>query len=465
MEEEEIVGRKRVRKRRHMDSSADEKSSINKPKRSKILDSGQKTSASPEMEREDENVIAQSEGLKNKRHLESSDDKSSIKKPKRKGKKRKRPDSGRKMPEMDQMDKDVLVQSKGPKNRRISLDCSEEVKTPIIKTISQKKDDPGGSGCSGVRPSSSSTSSHSIKERLLFHHVLGFGSFGKVLMAEDTLTGQEFAVKIISKRLLLAVGDSLDVMVERRVLHLASGSPFLVHADFGFQTKMNIFLGMEYISWGNFYQLLHMKGPLDITNARFYAAELVCGIQFLHSEGVIHRDLKPENILVAETGHIKITDYGLALDNMHGDQTATGFAGTEGYMAPEILDMEEYNAGVDWYSFGVILNEMLTSECNYHPALFDESSSGAKDIIEQLLQEDPVQRLGVNGNVREHHFFHRIDWVAVEALRMPPPYIPVPTKPKPRFRAFKLDKIQAAETPLSITPEDQAVFRGFSFNN
>ncbi|CAJ0947028.1 unnamed protein product [Ranitomeya imitator] len=200
-----------------------------------------------------------------------------------------------------------------------------------------------------------------------------------------------------------------------------------------------------------------------VTSARFYAAKLVCGIQFLHSRGVIHRDLNPENILVAETGHIKITDYGLALENMHGDQTATGFAGTMGYMAPEIMAEEEYNAGVDWFSLGVILNEMLTSECSYHPTLFDDSSSSAKDLIEQLLQEDPVQRLGVNDNIREHPFFQEIDWVSVEALRMAPPYIPVPTKPKPRFRAFKLDKIQAAEAALSITPEDQAVFRGFSF--
>ncbi|XP_077117078.1 protein kinase C delta type-like [Ranitomeya variabilis] len=420
MEKEEVVGRKRMRKRRHLDSSPDEKSS--------------------------------------------------IKKPKKRGRKRKKPDSGPEMsptPEMDRVDEDVIAQSKGPKNRRINLDCSEEGKTPSIKTNIQKKEhlQENPRGGSGVRPSSSSTVSHSIKDRLLFHHVLGVGSFGKVLMAEDTETRQEFAVKIISKRALLAGGDMLDVMVERRVLQLASGSPFLVHADFGFQTKINVFLGMEYMSCGDFYQLLHWEGPLDITSARFYAAELVCGIQFLHSRGVIHRDLKPENILVAETGHIKITDYGLALENMHGDQTATGFAGTMGYMAPEIMAEEEYNAGVDWFSLGVILNEMLTSECSYHPTLFDDSSSSAKDIIEQLLQEDPAQRLGVNDNIREHPFFQGIDWVSVEALRMAPPYIPVPSKPIPRFRAFKLDKIQAAEAALSITPEDQAVFRGFSFIN
>ncbi|XP_069593360.1 protein kinase C delta type-like isoform X1 [Ranitomeya imitator] len=227
-------------------------------------------------------------------------------------------------------------------------------------------------------------------------------------------------------------------MVERRVLQLASGSPFLVHAAFAFHTKMNVVFGMEYMSCGDFYQLLKRNGPLDIASARFYTAELVCGIQFLHSRGIIHRDLKPENILVAETGHIKITDYGLALENMHGDQTATGFAGTIGYMAPEILDMQEYNAGVDWFSLGVIINEMLTSSSTYDPALFDESSSGAKDIIEQLLQEDPVQRLGVHGDIREHPFFQGIDWVSVEALKMAPLYIPVPTKPNPGFRAFKL---------------------------
>ncbi|XP_044139125.1 protein kinase C delta type-like [Bufo gargarizans] len=218
---------------------------------------------------------------------------------------------------------------------------------------------------------------------------------------------------------MLADCDEADVLVEHRVLQLASGSPFLVHAAFAFQTKMLVLLGLEYMSCGDFDQLLRIKGQLDIPSARFYAAELVCGIQFLHSKGIVHRDLKPENILVAETGHIKITDFGLAL-NMLGDRTATEYAGTKGYVAPEMLAKEEYGVGVDWYSFGVILKEMITSQRTYHPA-----RSGAKDIIKKLLQRDPAKCLGVHGNIRGHHFFQHVDWVSVKALRMTPPHIPV----------------------------------------
>ncbi|CAJ0952679.1 unnamed protein product [Ranitomeya imitator] len=250
------------------------------------------------------------------------------------------------------------------------------------------------------------------------------GSFGKVVLAEDTSNQQKYAVKIISKRSLLASGDEDYVMVERRVLQLASGSPFLVHADFAFQTKMLVLLGLEFMSCGDFFDFLEMKGRLDIPSARFYAAELVCGIQFLHSKGIIHRDLKPENILVADTGHIKITDFGLALENMLGDRTATKYVGTREFMAPEMLAREQYGAGVDWYALGLIINEMVTGECTYHPALFDPSSSDAEDLIRELLQKDPAKRLGVHRNIRAHPFFQDIDWVSVEALQMPPPHIP-----------------------------------------
>ncbi|KAM3911224.1 protein kinase C delta type-like [Leptodactylus fuscus] len=227
---------------------------------------------------------------------------------------------------------------------------------------------------------------------------------------------------------------------------------------------MHVLLGLEYMSCGDFKQLLQRKGRLDIPSARFYAAELVCGIQFLHQKGVIHRDLKPENILVAESGHVKISDFGLALENMFEDRTATEYAGTEGFIAPEMIADKEYGAGVDWYSFGVILNIMLTSECTYHPKLYTSMPSGAEDIIKQLLLKNPAKRLGVNGKIRSHQFFKYIDWVSVEALRMPPPHIPEPAAPRRPAKHFNLAKMEAAEAKRRrLTAKDQAIFKGFSF--
>ncbi|XP_066444783.1 protein kinase C delta type-like [Eleutherodactylus coqui] len=245
--------------------------------------------------------------------------------------------------------------------------------------------DTSSGGPSGVWPiGSGSTTSTTIRERLRFQHVLGRGAYGEVVLAEDTATCQQFAVKVIRKKALLAEVEMADVMVEHRVLQLTIGSPFLVHAEFAFQTKTHVLLGLEYLSCGDLDQLLQSKGRLDVNSTRFYAAEMVCGIQHLHAKGIIHRDLKPENILVAETGHVKITDFGLALENMHGDRTATDHAGTEGYIAPEMDAGEEYNAAVDWFSFGVIMNKMITGEREYKPKLFKESTSGAKNIILQV---------------------------------------------------------------------------------
>ncbi|XP_066438436.1 protein kinase C theta type-like [Eleutherodactylus coqui] len=301
--------------------------------------------------------------------------------------------------------------------------------------------------------------------RLRFHHVLGRGAYGEVVLAEDTVTCQRYAVKVIRKRALLAEVELADVMVEHRVLQLTSGSRFLVHAEFAFQTKMHVLLGLEYLSCGDLDQLLQSKGPLDVNSARFYAAEMVCGIQHLHTMGIIHRDLKPENILVAETGHVKITDFGLALENMYGDRTANDYAGTEGYVAPEMDAREEYNAAVDWFSFGVIINQMITGERKYHHKLFNESTSGAKSIILQLLKRNPAKRLGVNRDIRKHRFFQQIDWISVESLRVPPPHILESSKPE-HLEPFHLDAVEAAEAKdFRPSPKDQAMFRGFSFSN
>ncbi|XP_040264672.1 protein kinase C delta type-like [Bufo bufo] len=453
--EKEKIARKRGRKKRRQisDSSADEQNV---------------------MEEEEERIIGRKRWKKQRTILTSPDEEKET--PKRsKKRKKKTPSSSEKMSPKQQIvpeEEDLTTKPKCAKKRKLNLTSSNKAKKSLIKKdddVLKAEDKPEDQRVSvedsGVRPTCSrSTLSHNIRKRLIFQHVLGQGSYGKVVLAEDTSNHQKYAVKVIRKKAMLADCDEADVLVEHRVLRLASGSPFLVHAPFAFQTKMLVLLGLEYMSCGDFDQFLEVKGQLDIPSARFYAAELVCGIQFLHSKGIIHRDLKPENILVADSGHIKITDFGLALENMFGDRTATEYAGTEGYVAPEMLAKEEYGVGVDWYSFGVILNQMITSECTYDPTLFDTTRSSAADIIKELLQRDPANRLGVHGNIRGHHFFQHIDWVSVEALRMTPPHIPVPSIPQNSATCFNLNKMEAVEAKKRRLPlKHQAIFRGFSF--
>ncbi|XP_044130314.1 protein kinase C delta type-like [Bufo gargarizans] len=475
MDTEKIAVRKRgQKKRRHIsDSSADEQKKMEEEEEIAVRKRGQKkkrhisdSSADEQkkMEEEEEIIIRRKGGKKQRTILTSADEDKET--PKR-SKKRITSSSSEKMSPIQPIipvDEDGTKQTKCGKKRKLIISSKDGKKSRIKKEddVPKKEDQQEDQGVSvedsGVRPTCSrSTISNTIRERLIFHHVLGEGSYGKVVLAEDTSNHQKYAVKISSKRTMLADCDEADVLVEHRVLQLASGSPFLVHAEFAFQTKMLVLLGLEYMSCGDFDQFLRMKGRLDIPSARFYAAELVCGIQYLHSKGIIHRDLKPENILVAETGHIKITDFGLALENMLGDRTATEYAGTKGYVAPEMRAEEEYGVGVDWYSFGVILNEMITSQ--------GRTRSGAKDIIKKLLLRDPAKRLGVHGNIRGHHFFQHIDWVSVEALQMPPPHIPVPSIPQSCSTHFNLDEMEAAAAKKRRLPlKHQAIFRGLSFN-
>ncbi|KAM3936066.1 LOW QUALITY PROTEIN: protein kinase C delta type-like [Leptodactylus fuscus] len=447
LEEEEVVLRRRRGKKRRPTSvlSADEQSVMKKApnKRRAVL-----SSSADEQETKDE----EKDFIIRKKRctvLTAPDEDTKI------SKKRKRtiPSSSSKMSSTIQDEnEDVTTHRKCAKKRRYLKTSSTEARKSSIKTgedvqkTQDLQEDQKASEDSGDRPPCSrSTISGNIRERLKFQHVLGQGSFGKVVLAEDASNHHMYAVKIISKRSLLSSSSDDDLWVEHRVLRLAAGSPFLIQATFAFQTKMLILLGLEYMSCGDLINL-QLKGRLDIPSARFYAAELICGIQFLHHKGVIHRDLKPENILVAESGHVKITDFGLALENMFEDCTTTELAGTEGFIAPEMVAEEKYGAGVDWYSFGVILNIMLTSEHTYNPTLYSSMPSGAEDIITQLLLKDPSKRLGVNGNIRSHQFFENIHWLSVEALRMPPPHIPEPSVPRGNAKCFNLARMEKSKT-------------------
>nr|XP_034984073.1 protein kinase C theta type isoform X1 [Zootoca vivipara] len=324
----------------------------------------------------------------------------------------------------------------------------------------------------------------------VLHKMLGKGSFGKVFLAELKDTNQFFAMKALKKEVVLMDDDVECTMVERRVLSLAWEHPFLTHLFCTFQTKENLFFVMEYLNGGDLMFHIQICHKFDIGRARFYAAEIICGLQFLHSQGIIYRDLKLDNVLLDKEGHIKIADFGMCKEHMGGDAKTSTFCGTPDYIAPEILLGQKYNTSVDWWSFGVLLYEMLIGQSPFHgqdeeelfqsirmdspfyPRWLDKD---ARDLLVkrsfdfQLFVREPERRLGAKGNIRQHPFFQEINWEAIEARAVEPPF-------KPRVKSpgdcSNFDKEFLNEKPrLSlgdrslINSMDQNMFRSFSFTN
>uniref|UniRef100_A0A673B1Y5 Protein kinase C n=1 Tax=Sphaeramia orbicularis TaxID=375764 RepID=A0A673B1Y5_9TELE len=319
---------------------------------------------------------------------------------------------------------------------------------------------------------------------LVFHKVLGKGSFGKVLLAELKGQGQYFAVKVLKKDVVLMDDDVECTMVEKRVLALAWENPFLTHLYSTFQSKEHLFFVMEYLNGGDLMFHIQDKGRFDLNRATFYAAEIIVGLQFLHSKGIIYRDLKLDNVMLDKDGHIKIADFGMCKENVFGEARATTFCGTPDYIAPEILLGQKYTFSVDWWSFGVLVYEMLIGQSPFQgddeDELFESIRSDtphyprwitkeSKNLIELLFERDPSRRLGVVGDIRAHPFFKTINWSALEKREVDPPFKP---KVKSANDCSNFDREFLNEKPrLShadknlIDSMDQAAFAGFSFVN
>uniref|UniRef100_A0A3Q3D4Z8 Protein kinase C n=1 Tax=Hippocampus comes TaxID=109280 RepID=A0A3Q3D4Z8_HIPCM len=338
---------------------------------------------------------------------------------------------------------------------------------------------------SGPRPQTRLTHLTRINvDDFVFHKVLGKGSFGKVLLAE--LKGREeyFAVKALKKDVVLMDDDVECTMVEKRVLALAWDNPFLTHLYSTFQTKEHLFFVMEYLNGGDLMFHIQEKGRFDLVRATFYSSEIICGLQFLHSKGIIYRDLKLDNVMLTHEGHIKIADFGMCKENVFGENRATTFCGTPDYIAPEILLGQKYSFSVDWWSFGVLLYEMLVGQSPFHGDDEDELfesirmdtphyprwiNKEAKELLERLFERDPTRRLTILGNIRLHSFFKSIDWQALENREVEPPFKPKVRAPNDcsNFdREFLSEKPRLSHSDKNfIDSMDQSAFAGFSFMN
>ncbi|KAI9456420.1 kinase-like domain-containing protein [Boletus coccyginus] len=321
--------------------------------------------------------------------------------------------------------------------------------------------------------------------------VIGKGSFGKVMQVRKKDTMRVYALKTIRKAHIASrPGEITHILAERTVLALVN-NPFIVPLKFSFQNPDKLYLVMSFVNGGELFYHLQREGKFDQDRSRFYAAELLCALEHLHSFNVVYRDLKPENILLDYTGHIALCDFGtsspwLCKLNMSETEKTNTFCGTPEYIAPELLESQGYTKTVDWWTLGVLLYEMMTGLPPFYdenvntmyqrilmdPLVFPSDISGeAKSVMTGLLQRDPTRRLGANGGeeIKRHPFFAKyIDWNLLLQKKIQPSFKPSVESVldvanfDPDFTNEEAQDSVVEDSRLSETVQDQ--FRGFTYN-
>ncbi|XP_022416700.1 ribosomal protein S6 kinase alpha-2 isoform X8 [Delphinapterus leucas] len=315
--------------------------------------------------------------------------------------------------------------------------------------------------------------------------VLGQGSYGKVFLVRKVKgsdAGQLYAMKVL-KKATLKVRDRVRSKMERDILAEVN-HPFIVKLHYAFQTEGKLYLILDFLRGGDLFTRLSKEVMFTEEDVKFYLAELALALDHLHSLGIIYRDLKPENILLDEEGHIKITDFGLSKEAIDHDKRAYSFCGTIEYMAPEVVNRRGHTQSADWWSFGVLMFEMLTGSLPFQGkdrketmALILKAKLGmpqflsveAQSLLRALFKRNPCNRLGAGldgvEEIKRHPFFVTIDWNKLYRKEIKPPFKPAVGRPEDTFH---FDPEFTARTPTDspgVPPSANAhhLFRGFSF--
>jgi serine/threonine protein kinase len=269
------------------------------------------------------------------------------------------------------------------------------------------------------------------------------------------------------------------VVVERNILMMVN-NPFIVRLRFAFQSAKKFYLGMEYVAGGELFHHLSNEGPFSLERARLYAAEIAHALHYLHELDIVYRDLKPENILLDSEGHIKLTDFGLAIDIE--ERMGMTLCGTYSYLAPEMVERRPYGPAVDWWALGCFLCEMLTGTLPFtstsQKGLFDkilhfpaaipsDLDRSAADFIRLLLTKDPTKRAGWE-QIKEHVFFAGLDWDAVYDRHYQPVYVPRLRRPDATDNfdpTFTQEEAVDSGACSLVDETDKLYIHGFSFND
>jgi serine/threonine protein kinase len=311
--------------------------------------------------------------------------------------------------------------------------------------------------------------------------LVGKGGYGKVFQVRCELNGLVYAMKVVDKASIERYRSMDNIAIELSILrtHAESRHPFILGLECAFQSPSKLHFVMEYVPGGMLFVHLRALEMFSEKMARFYAAEVLLGLQHLHSIRILYRDLKPENVLICQDGNCKLCDFGLAAIGLTASAThisSSGKAmlvGTTEYMAPEVLRRLPCGQGADVWSLGVLLYEMMTGEAPWwhkdqkelqrkiaHTKLKMPNwfTNEAKAVVRGLLTKDPTTRLGcVPGSptnasdlsgLRAHPFFRSLNWRMLLARRLEPPFAPTVNTDDPTLDVSNFDSKYTAELPL-----------------
>jgi len=270
--------------------------------------------------------------------------------------------------------------------------------------------------------------------------ILGKGAFGVVSLVVDTTTKESFALKAISKYEIKKTGFQTYVLNEKDVM-TRMDNPFLVNLRGTFKDEKRVYFLIDVCLGGELFTILRRKKNFSGKESRFFAACVIEAFAYMHSLNIIYRDLKPENLVLDSNGYLKVTDFGFAKHIK--DKTYT-LCGTPEYFAPEIVSGQGHGKGVDWWTLGILIFEMLSSRTPFfaHSSMdiyrkivkgrmmFPRYLSvNSKEIIKGFLKKKPTKRLGIlyNGDVqviRNLPWYQGFDWDKFNRFELPAPFAP-----------------------------------------
>ena len=280
-----------------------------------------------------------------------------------------------------------------------------------------------------------------------FLYIIGRGGFGKVWKVKLKKTNEYFALKEMSKTKIIDRRSEISIMSERTLLSKLN-NPFIVNMYFAFQDFSNLYLVMDLLSGGDLRYQLSKKKKFTEKETKFFISNIIIALEYIHSKNIIHRDIKPENLVLELSGYLRITDFGIAKINEKDNSSET--SGTPGYMAPEVILVQNHSFTSDFFALGVIGYEFMLGHrpyigrsrkeikelIIYKQARLNEGeipyswSLESADFINKLLKRKPNKRLGFNGikELKSHIWMRDINWNALKRKELVAPFIPNPNK-------------------------------------